>query len=70
VGVKRRRVSVNLKTTYFIFNSMTQEELQKITQEIESATSPVGIDAKKTHTIIIHKLNQIEQRLARLEANK
>ncbi len=49
---------------------MTQEELQKITQEIESATSPVGIDAKKTHTIIIHKLNQIEQRLARLEANK
>ena len=35
---------------------------------IASADSPVGIDAKKTHIIILHKLMQIEQRLARLEA--
>ncbi len=34
---------------------------------IDSVASPVGIDAKKTHVIIIHKLLQIEQRLERLE---
>jgi len=35
---------------------------------IASVESPVGIDAKKTHIIILHKLTQIEERLARLEA--
>ncbi len=35
---------------------------------IASAESPVGIDAKKTHIIILHKLVQIEERLGRLEA--
>ena len=34
---------------------------------IGSDDSPVGIDAKKTHVIIIHKLLQIEERLAKLE---
>ncbi len=34
---------------------------------IDSVASPVGIDAKKTHVIIIHKLLQIEERLERLE---
>lgn len=34
---------------------------------IASDSSPVGIDAKKTHIIIISKLVAIEQRLARLE---
>ena len=34
---------------------------------IHSDASPVGIDAKKTHVIIIHKLLQIEQRLEKLE---
>lgn len=34
---------------------------------IASEDSPVGIDAKKTHVIIIHKLLQIEARLAKLE---
>ena len=34
---------------------------------IDSVASPVGIDAKKTHVIIIHKLLQIEQRLEKLE---
>ncbi len=34
---------------------------------IASDDSPVGIDAKKTHVIIIHKLLQIEERLKRLE---
>lgn len=34
---------------------------------IASDDSPVGIDAKKTHIIIIHKLLQIERRLDKLE---
>ena len=34
---------------------------------ITSADSPVGIDAKKTHVLILHKLMEIERRLAQLE---
>ena len=34
---------------------------------IGSDASPVGIDAKKTHIIILHKLLEIERRLIRLE---
>ena len=34
---------------------------------IGSEASPVGIDAKKTHIIVLHKLIEIERRLARLE---
>jgi hypothetical protein len=43
----------------------TYTELEEL---ITSADSPVGIDAKKTHIIILHKLMQIEERLARMEA--
>ena len=39
-----------------------------IEHEISSETSPVGIGAKKTHIIILHKLQEIEQRLRRIEA--
>ena len=39
----------------------------EIEELITSEDSPVGIDAKKTHVIIIHKLLQIEERLDRLE---
>ena len=42
-------------------------EKVKIEKVITSADSPVGIDAKKTHIIIIHKLLEIEKRLAKLE---
>ena len=38
-----------------------------IAELIGSEASPVGIDAKKTHIIILHKLIEIERRLARLE---
>jgi hypothetical protein len=40
---------------------------EAIAQEIHSDTSPVGIDAKKTHIIILDKLLQIEQRLLSIE---
>ena len=43
------------------------DEKVKIEKVITSADSPVGIDAKKTHIIIIHKLLEIEKRLAKLE---
>ena len=39
-----------------------------IAREISSEASPVGIDAKKTHIIILHKLQEIEERLGRIEA--
>ena len=43
------------------------DEKVKIEKVINSADSHVGIDAKKTHIIIIHKLLEIEKRLAKLE---
>jgi len=41
-----------------------KEEIEKV---ISSDDSPVGIDAKKTHIIIINKLVEIEKRLEALE---
>ncbi len=43
------------------------EEYARIAAEISSEVSPVGIDAKKTHVLILHKLESIERRLAKLE---
>ena len=40
-----------------------QEDYDRIAALISSDTSPVGIDAKKTHVIILHKLMEIEKRL-------
>lgn len=40
---------------------------EEIAREISSDESPVGIDAKKTHIIIIEKLMQIEKRLEAME---
>lgn len=39
----------------------------QIDELIASETSPVGIDAKKTHIIILYKLQQIEARLDEIE---
>lgn len=40
----------------------------QIASRITSSDSPVGIDAKETHIIIIHKLIEIERRLSEVEA--
>jgi hypothetical protein len=40
---------------------------ERIAAEITSDASPVGIDAKKTHIMILYKLMEIEKRLDRLE---
>jgi hypothetical protein len=44
-----------------------KEEYDKIAEMIHSDKSPVGIDAKKTHILILHKLMEIEKRLEALE---
>lgn len=48
-------------------NDPTPDEYAAIERDIASDDSPVGIDAKKTHVLILHKLDQIERRLDRLE---
>ena len=44
-----------------------ESSYQAIEEEIESSASPVGIDAKKTHVMIIHMLREISERLERVE---
>ena len=44
-----------------------QADYEKIARMIASDNSVVGIDAKETHIIIIHKLMEIEKRLESLE---
>ena len=46
-----------------------QEAYQAIEKEITSDDSPVGIDAKKTHVMILHQLRLIEERLHRIEVS-
>lgn len=41
---------------------------EQIAKEIHSDTSPVGIDAKKTHILIIKMLNDISERLDKIES--
>ena len=45
-----------------------EDVYRAIAEEIASDESPVGIDAKKTHVIILHRLHRIEERLSRIEA--
>ena len=44
--------------------SAVRDEIEAL---IGSENSPVGIDAKETHILIIHKLLEIEGRLERME---
>ncbi len=45
-------------------DAKTYEEIERV---IHSDESPVGIDAKKTHILILYKLQEISDRLERLE---
>lgn len=49
----------DLKITKDIYNA--------IAKEIHSDASPVGIDAKKTHIIILDKLLKLEKQLEAIE---
>ena len=44
-----------------------RDAYEELEAAIESDETPVGIDAKKVHVVIIHKLMEIENRLDRLE---
>ena len=50
--------------------NIDNETYEKIAEMIHSDNSPVGIDAKKTHILILHKLIEIEKRLEAIELNK
>ena len=45
-----------------------EDVYREIEALIGSDDSPVGIDAKKTHVLILHLLQRIERRLADLES--
>ncbi len=47
--------------------NIPKDQYEMIEAEIASDASPVGIDAKKTHIMILHKLTEIEKRLTQLE---
>ena len=49
-------------------HEIPEEEARAIERLITSDDSPVGIDAKKTHVLILHALEEIDARLARIEA--
>ena len=40
-----------------------EDQYRAIADEISSEESPVGIDAKKTHVMILHQLARLEERL-------
>jgi len=48
--------------------SIPRGELEDLMTQITLADSPVGIDARYTHAVIITYLQQISERLDRLEA--
>ena len=48
-------------------SEIPEADYRAIEELIASDESPVGIDAKKTHVLILHKLMSIEARLDRLE---
>ena len=47
--------------------TIDKETYEKIAAEIHDDKSPVGIDAKKTHILILHRLEQMQEQLDRLE---
>lgn len=48
----------------FEIDSETYDEIAKV---IHSSESPVGIDAKKTHILILNKLQELSDRMERIE---
>lgn len=47
---------------------ISKKEYDDLFEQIQSEDSPVGIDAGKTHVLILYKLLQIENRLDMLES--
>lgn len=49
----------------FEIDTKTYDEIAKV---IHSDKGPVGIDAKKTHILILNKLQELNDRMERIEA--
>ena len=47
--------------------NVPEARYDEIASTIFSADSPVGIDAQKTHVMILYMLEKIERRVARIE---
>jgi hypothetical protein len=48
-------------------SNITEQEYKQIEELIGSDESVVGIDAKKTHILILHMLKKLDDRLSRIE---
>ncbi len=46
---------------------ITRKRYEELAKLIAKAESPVGIDAEKTHILILDRLEKLDQRLQRLE---
>ncbi len=55
---------LNQNTMKFEINTKAYEAIAKV---IHSDDSPVGIDAKKTHILILHQLQLLNDRMERIE---
>lgn len=47
--------------------AIPEADYASIAQALTSPDSPVGIDARHTHVLILHALDRIERRLAEVE---
>lgn len=47
--------------------NIPEKDYEEILKQIKSEDSPVGIDAGKTHVLILHKLMKLERRMEALE---
>ncbi len=65
--MKRQLAGRTLKIDMTNRMDINQEQYDKIAEQIHSDTSPVGIDAKKTHILILQLLMNIDARLKRIE---
>lgn len=48
--------------------NIPEKEYERIATMIHSDSSPVGIDAKKTHIMLLYMVEQMQAKLERMEA--
>jgi len=56
--------AIKMTNMKFEIDQSTYDEIARV---IHSDVSPVGIDAKKTHILILNKLQELSDRLERME---
>ena len=60
-----RPQTINLEKRGFM--QVPEDRYSEIANRISSADSPVGINATKTHVLILYMLEEIENRLEKIE---